>query len=155
VRTAATLQVGDLIITAPEALRDRLAVRKSLRGKASVCARFRVSAADMTDPSVAAKLALRSIAQRIEALDHEIATLDRELEQLVKRAAPRTIRLLGISTGHAGQLLTTAGENIERLTSESSFAALCGASPSRPPRARPLATASTRAATATPTEPCT
>jgi transposase len=128
-RTAATLQIGDLIITAPEPLRDRLAARKSLRGNASICARFRISAADMADPSVAAKLALRTIAQRIEMLDHEIAALDRELEQLVKRAAPRTIQLLGISTGHAGQLLTTAGENIERLTSESSFAALCGASP--------------------------
>jgi transposase len=117
------------VITAPEPLRDRLATRKSLRGKAGICARFRISPADMADPSVAAKLALRTFAQRIEALDHEIAALDRELEQLVKRAAPRTIQLLGISTGHAGQLLTTAGENIERLTSESSFAALCGASP--------------------------
>jgi transposase len=40
-----------------------------------------------------------------------------------------TVQLLGISTGHAGQLLTTAGQNIDRLTSEASFAALCGASP--------------------------
>jgi hypothetical protein len=128
-RTAATLQIGDLIITAPESLRERLAERKTLRGKASVCARFRISAADLADPSIAARLALRSIAQRIEALDREIAVLDRQLEELVKRAAPRTIKLLGISTGHAGQLLTTAGENIERLTSESSFAALCGANP--------------------------
>jgi transposase len=36
---------------------------------------------------------------------------------------------LGISTGHAGQLLITAGQNIERLRSEAAFAALCGASP--------------------------
>jgi hypothetical protein len=46
-----------------------------------------------------------------------------------QRAAPRTIQLLGISTGHAGQLLITAGENIERLRGEGAFAALCGASP--------------------------
>jgi transposase len=128
-RTAATLQLGDLLITAPQPLRDRLAKRKSLRGKASVCARYRLSSVDLADPSAAAKLALRSLAQRIETLDREIAALDRELEQLVKRAAPRTIRLLGISTHNAAQLLTTAGENINRLTSESSFAALCGASP--------------------------
>ena len=45
-------------------------------------------------------------------------------------AAPRTtIQLLGISTGHAGRLLVTAGENIERLRGEGAFAALCGASP--------------------------
>ena len=154
-RTAATLQIGDLIITAPEPLRERLAARKSLRGKATICARFRISAADPGDPLIAAKLALRSIAQRIEALDHEIDALDRELEQLVKRAAPRTIQLLGVSTGHAGQLLTTAGENIERLISESSFAALCGASPIPASSGKPPATASTPAGTATPIVPCT
>lgn len=35
----------------------------------------------------------------------------------------------GISTGHAGQLLVSAGQNIDRLRGESSFAALCDASP--------------------------
>jgi hypothetical protein len=47
---------------------------------------------------VAVGFALRSIARRIEALDDEIAVLDRQLEQLVRAAAPRTTRLLGIST---------------------------------------------------------
>ena len=55
--------------------------------------------------------------------------MDRELEQLIAAAAPRTVQLLGISTGHAGQLLVTAGQNIERVRSESSFSMLCGASP--------------------------
>jgi transposase len=75
------------------------------------------------------KLALRSLAQRIQDLDGEIAELDCELEQLVARAAPRTTQLLGICTGHAGQLLVTAGQTIERLHGEATFAALCGASP--------------------------
>jgi Transposase IS116/IS110/IS902 family len=47
----------------------------------------------------------------------------------VRRAAPRTTRPLGVSTGHAGQLLVSAGQNIERLRGEASFAALCGADP--------------------------
>ena len=72
---------------------------------------------------------MRSTAQRIEALDQEIVALDRELEQLVAVAAPRTVQLLGISTGHAGQLLVTAGQNIDRLRGEGSFSMLCGASP--------------------------
>ena len=72
---------------------------------------------------------MRSIARRIDALDDEIAVLDRQLEQLVRAAAPRTTQLLGISTGHAGQLLVTAGQNIERLRGEAAFASLCGASP--------------------------
>jgi len=117
-----------------------------------VCARFRRSGSDLGSPSQAAKFALRSVSRRIEALDREIAELDRELEQLVAIAAPRTIELLGISTGHAGQLLVTAGQNIERVRSEGSFSMLCGASPIPAPQARPHATASTPAATAKPTK---
>ena len=128
-RSAALVQVRDLIITAPQELRDQLCCRKTLRGKVTVCARFRPSGRELRSPSQAAKFALRSTAQRVQALDQEIGALDRELEQLVATAAPRTVQLLGISTGHAGQLLVTAGQNIERLHGESSFAMLCGASP--------------------------
>ena len=72
---------------------------------------------------------MRSIAQRIKALDQEIAILDQQLQQLVATAAPRTVGLLGVSTGHAGQLLVTAGQNIDRFRGEAPFAAICGASP--------------------------
>jgi transposase len=128
-RSAALVQIRDLLITAPQELRDQLSCRKTLRGKVTVCSRFRPSTRHLRSPSQAAKFALRSTAQRIEALDQEITALDRELEQLVATAAPRTIRLLGISTGHAGQLLVTAGQNIDRLRGEGSFSMLCGASP--------------------------
>jgi hypothetical protein len=95
----------------------------------AVCARLRPSGRDLRSPSQAAKFALRSTAHRIEALDQEVTALDRELEQLVADAAPRTTQLLGISTGHAGQLLVTAGQNIDRLRGDGSFSMLCGASP--------------------------
>jgi transposase len=126
---AALVQVRDLIVTAPQELRDQPSAHKTLRGKAMVCARFRLSRRELRAPAQAAKFALRSVAQRIEALDEEIAALDDELTQLVAAAAPRTIQLLGISTGNAGQLLVTAGQNIDRLHGESAFAALCGVSP--------------------------
>lgn len=128
-RSAALVQVRDLIITAPQEIRDQLCFRKTLRGKVTVCARFRPSGRELRSPSQAAKFALRSTAQRARALDQEIAALDRELEQLVAAAAPRTVQLLGISTGHAGQLLVPAGQNIERPHGGSSFSMLCGASP--------------------------
>jgi transposase len=128
-RTAAIVQIRDLIITAPQTLREQLAEPKTLRGKATICTRFRLGDRDLADPSHAAKLALRSLARRVLALDDEIELLDRELKQLVAIAAPRTTQLLGISTGHAGQLLVTAGQNIERLKGQGSFAALCGVSP--------------------------
>jgi transposase len=83
----------------------------------------------VSEPTHAAKFALRSLAQPIDIFDAEIDGLDSQLEQLVAAATPRTTQLLGIPTGHAGQLLITAGENIHRLHGEASFAALCGASP--------------------------
>jgi transposase len=128
-RSAAIVQLGGLIITAPQELRDQLASAKTIRGKAALCRRLRPSTDELSRPAHAAKFALRSIAGRIDALDGEIAVLDRQLEQLVRVAAPRTIQLLGISTGHAGRLLVTAGENIDRLRGEGAFAALCGVSP--------------------------
>jgi transposase len=128
-RSAAMVQLSALIITAPQQLREQLAVRRSIRGKAALCRRLRPAINDLHQPSQAAKLALRSLARRIQELDLEIAELDAQLAQLVARAAPRTTQLLGISTGHAGQLLITAGQNIERMHGEGAFAALCGASP--------------------------
>ncbi len=128
-RSAAMVQLSQLIITAPQQLREQLAVRRSIRGKAALCRKLRPALSDLDAPSQAAKLALRSLARRIQQLDLEIAELDDQLKPLVARAAPRTTQLLGISTGHAGQLLVTAGQNIERLHGDGAFAALCGASP--------------------------
>jgi transposase len=106
---------------------------------------------DLDQPTQAAKLTLRSLARRIEQLNTEIAELDQQLKVLVARAAPRPTQLLGISTGHAGQLLVTAGQNIDRLHGDAAFAALCGASPIPASSDAPRVTASTTAATATPT----
>jgi transposase len=128
-RSAALVQLGELIITAPQQLREQLSQRKTIRGKATLCRRLRPLPGGLDQPAQAAKLALRSLARRIETLDAEIAELDDQLEQLVRTAAPRTTELLGISTGHAGQLLITAGQNIDRLRGDGAFAALCGASP--------------------------
>jgi transposase len=128
-RSAAMVQLRDLIVTAPDPLRAQLSEPKTIRGKASLCRRLRPAQGELELPSQSARFALRSLARRIQTLDEEIAALDKQLERLVRGAAPRTTALLGISTGHAGQLLVSAGQNIERLRGESSFAALCGASP--------------------------
>jgi transposase len=81
------------------------------------------------EPLQAAKLALRSLARRVDRLDDEILELDRQLERLVATAAPRTVELFGVGTQAAGQLLVTAGQNIGRLRSEAAFAKLCGVAP--------------------------
>jgi hypothetical protein len=128
-RSAAMVQLRDLIVTAPEPLREQLSEGMTIRGKASLCRRLRPATGELELPSQSARFALRSLARRSQTLDEEIAALDEQLKRLVRSAAPRTTALLGISTGHAGQLLVSAGQNIDRLRGESSFAALCGASP--------------------------
>jgi transposase len=128
-RSAALNALTGLIVTAPEEPRQQLVIRKTTRGRATLCARFRPDQARLHEPAHAAKAALRSLARRVIELDAEIATLGRQLKQLVATAAPATTSRIAVSTGHAGTLLVTAGQNIERLKSEASFAALCGASP--------------------------
>ena len=128
-RSAALCQLADLNVTAPAELRAQLSAPKTGRGRATLCTRLRPDGARLDQPAQAAKLALRSLGRRVAQLDEEIGELDRQLASLVATAAPRTTQLLAVSTGHAGQLLVTAGQNIERLGSDGSFAALCGASP--------------------------
>jgi len=47
----------------------------------------------------------------------------------VTAAAPRLLALPGVGIEVAGQILTTAGDNPDRLRSEAAFAHLCGVAP--------------------------
>ena len=128
-RSAALCQLGDLLVTAPAALREQLDTRRTLEGKAAVCARLRPNTSRLADPAQAAKAALRSLAQRIAQLGSEAADLERRLDRMVAVAAPTTLSRLGCGTHHTAALLVAAGENIDRLGSEASFAHLCAAAP--------------------------
>ena len=94
-----------------------------------ICAAWRPDAAGYRDPTVATRLSLKSLARRILDLDGEIAELDRFIAPLVEELAPDLLKLEGVGTASAGELLVTAGENPDRLRSEASFAMLCGACP--------------------------
>src|SRR4051794_16601574 len=128
-RSAALNALGGLIVTAPEDLRRQLTARKGTRARARRCERLRPDPRRLREPEQAAKAALRSLARRIAELDGEIKLLDQQLDQLVAEAAPITINRVAVGTRHAATLLVTAGQNIERLRHEPSFAALCAASP--------------------------
>ena len=69
------------------------------------------------------------MARRHQQLSEEIAELDEQLGRLVAEAAPGLVSLPAIGTDHAATLLIVAGDNLERLRSEASFASLCGVSP--------------------------
>lgn len=128
-RTAALEQLGDLLTTAPAALRERVAPRASLHRRALACARLRPDVARLHQPLEAAKVALRSLAQRIVALDAEIASFDAHLERLLRTLVPRTLGLLGVGSVTAAQLLITLGQNAARIGDEAAFAHLCGVAP--------------------------
>jgi len=128
-RTAALAELGELIVTAPAVVRESLLQATSVRARVTHCARLRPLPSQLQQPLQAAKLALRTVSQRILTLDAEIATLDHHLSSLVRTAAPRTTACLGIGTLTAAQLLITAGQNIERLANHAAFAQLCGAAP--------------------------
>lgn len=72
---------------------------------------------------------LRHLAGRIKHLDAEISDLQQRVTVTVERTAPRLLQVRGIGPDSAATLLVAAGDNPARLSSEASFAALCGVSP--------------------------
>jgi transposase len=127
-RTAALNQLHALVIAAPETLRSQL---RGLSGAALVhsCRELSVNDAQLNTPVEATKAALVAIATRISSLTAEIIVADKRLAPLVTATAPRTTALFGVGPEVAGQLLTTAGDNPDRLHSEAALAHLCGTAP--------------------------
>jgi transposase len=125
-RTQAINAMHALVVTAPEELRETI---RELTAPQLVrtCVSFRPRAC--TDPTSAMKVALRTLARRHRALTDEIRNLDRELGRLTRETGPRLHAIYGAGTDTVGALLVAAGDNPERLRSESSFSMLCGASP--------------------------
>jgi transposase len=125
--TAALNALQQLVISAPDGVRAQL---QDLPVGALLdrCARMRPDD-DLRDPSVALRHALRRLARRCRHLAEEIADADRDLKILLERTAPALLERMGVGIAVAAQLLVTAGDNPARLSSDASFAALCGASP--------------------------
>ena len=110
-------------------MRPQLDGRRTLEGKAAVCARLRPDTNRFAGPAQAAYPALRSLSHRVARLGAEAAELGRELDRLVASAAPAAVSRLGCGTHHTATLLVAADENIDWLSSEASFAHLCAAAP--------------------------
>lgn len=121
-------RIKTLLVTAPDAVRDRLRGLADARLLAT-CAALRPNTGRVGDPTQAVKVALRALARRHVALVQEIAELDALIEPLVKQINPRLLELNGVGPDVAGQLLVTAGQNTDRLRSEAAFAMLCGVAP--------------------------
>jgi transposase len=135
-RTNAFNTLWGVMIGAPSPLRDELIVlsKKTLVNR---CLRLRPESEVLlglaTDPDrllmAGVKIALRDLARRWKQLDDEVKTLNKQIEALVRTAAPELIELHGVGIEIAGQFLVTAGDNADRIRSEAAFAKLCGVAP--------------------------
>ncbi|MEU2135126.1 transposase, partial [Streptomyces sp. NPDC018352] len=84
---------------------------------------------DATGPAAAARHTLRLLARRIRHLTEEIDDLNKRIAAAVAASLPGLLDVRGVGPDSAAALLIAAGDNPQRLTSEASFAALCGTSP--------------------------
>jgi transposase len=127
-RCKAWQQLDQLLVTAPEQLRDQVRelTRRELIGS---CAAWRPDSHNLADPTTATRIALKQLARRYLQLDHEISDSDALLHGLVTKLAPQLIAVTGIGTETAGQILVTVGDNPQRVHSEAAFAMLCGVAP--------------------------
>lgn len=126
-RIAAARQIKSLLVTAPDSIRTRW---RAVSDKALIAglAATRPSGA-ITSVDAATAMTLRRLARRCVYLDQEITDAGEELRVLVAAAAPAMIATKGYGVVTTATLLITAGANPQRMHSEGSFAALCGASP--------------------------
>jgi transposase len=127
-RTAALNQLYGTIVSAPQDLRDDLDAQPKA-ALVTYCAEAAVDDTRLTDPLHATKAALQALARRVQHLDAEIAQADKRLRPIVAKTAPTLHALPGVGPEVAGQLLTTAGDNPDRLRSDAALAHLCGAAP--------------------------
>lgn len=126
-RIRTMVQLRHLMFTAPDELRDRLG---SLSATQLVNEAGRLRPRPGNDVALyGVKTAAVILARRVHALDAEIATIDEQLEPLVKAAAPALLNVFGVGVDTAAVLLVTAGDNAERITTEAKWAMLCGIAP--------------------------
>ena len=127
-RTRTGNQLRAVIATAPDPIKRQLD-GLTLTAITQIAAHYRPGS-DLTTTLHATKYTLRVLARRWRTLTEEIQELHTELATLVQHAAPPgLLDICGVNTLTATDLLIAAGTNPGRLTSEPSFAALCGVSP--------------------------
>lgn len=126
-RSEAAQQITSLLVTAPAQIR---AGYRGL-GRTRLIQKLAGVRRRPGDDAVAAttRTALKRVATRCQELDVEIATHTADLTRLVEETNPGILQVSGIGVVTAAQLLATAGDNPERITSEAAFALMCGAAP--------------------------
>jgi transposase len=127
-RRVALQMIHTTLVAAPDELREPLRTLTRMQLIRTLAA-WRPDLTDYRQVVSAYRISLKSLARRYLELHDEIADLDTMIATLVQELAPELVARNSIGYETAAQLLLTAGDNPERVKSEASFAALCGASP--------------------------
>jgi len=125
-RSQAINQLKAILVRTEPALRESMT---GLSNPALLRRCAQLNASDPHDPAGAAALTLRLLAHRVLTLTDEIDELNSHITAAIQTRAPRLLQHYGVGPDTAAALLLVAGDNSDRLTSEASFAALCGVSP--------------------------
>src|SRR3954466_15006236 len=127
-RRVALQLIHNTIVCAPDDLRETLRQMTRMQLVRTLAA-WRPDLTDYRTVISAYRISLKSLGRRYLELHDEIADLDTMIVAIVNELAPALVARNAIGHGSAAQLLLTAGDNVQRLRSEASFAALCGVSP--------------------------
>jgi hypothetical protein len=150
-RSQAIVQLKNLVLTAPDELRESLRDLNTTQLLAR-CARMRRSG--RLDALHATRHALRTLARRHQTLSDEIAELDALLADLTAKAAPRLLRQPGIGPGSRHACYSSPATTRPACETTPRSPRCAAPARSKHPAAQPPATASTAAATAKPTARC-
>jgi transposase len=125
-RTRAINQLKAMVVSAPDALRDRLRAARTpeLVGR---CTRLR-DTPNQTQAYRATLTALRRLARRIHHLDHEIADHDRDLAALTNEHCPQIVAEYGVGPITGAQIYISWSHS-GRCRHEAAFANLAGTAP--------------------------
>jgi transposase len=120
-RTQAINQLKAILVCADPQLREQL---EPLRNPALFAA-----CVELNPELGVVHQALQLLAVRIRHLSEQITVLKKQITLTIRALNSDLLKVFGVGPDSAAALLIAAGENHNRLTSEASFAALCGASP--------------------------
>ena len=126
-RVRTIVQLRHLMFTAPDELRARLGGLTPIQ-LVNEAAKLRPRpGGDIVMHGI--KTAAVILARRVHALDAELEAIDIQLLPLVKDAAPGLLQIFGVGVDTAAVLIVAAGDNPQRITSESAWAMICGVAP--------------------------
>jgi transposase len=125
-RTASMISLKQVLVNAPPELREELEPLPKMT-LIRRCAGLRPG--EVVTVTAAAKHTLRAIARRWLDLDTEIKAHEKLLTRLTTDLTPQLVDAFGIGPDTAAEMLIVAGDNAERVRSESAWAKLCGVAP--------------------------